>query len=93
MKIELYSVKDNLVGFSQPFPCSSEAVAVRSFISSAKAIEPNVVNTYPEHKELYKVGDMDDQTGIITSDVRFIARAIDYIEVAHEKEEGETDVS
>ena len=79
MKIELYAVKDTLVGFSTPFPCTSEQVALRQFAGSAQVDVPSCVNTYPEHKELWKIGEMDDQTGMIANDVKFIAKAMDFI--------------
>lgn len=78
MKIELYAVKDVLVGLSQPFCAQNEAVARRMFIGSAQAQTPNVVNTFPENKELWKIGDYDDQTGAVTSDLKFIDRAAPY---------------
>lgn len=78
MKIELYAVKDVLVGMSQPFCAQNEAVARRMFIGSAQAQTPNLVNTFPENKELWKIGDYDDQTGALTSDIKFIDRAAPY---------------
>ena len=85
MKMDLYAIKDNLVGFSQPFPCHNEGVALRQFIASARAEQPNIVNTYPENKELWKVAVMDDQTGEVSADLKFVARAITYTEVRHEE--------
>lgn len=79
MKIEMYSVKDSMVGFSQPFCMVNEAVALRAFIASVRSPEPNVANTFPENKSLWKVGTMDDQTGELTADVKFIAEASPYV--------------
>lgn len=94
MKIELFSIKDNLVGHSQPFCAVNEQVAVRQFAGSANAEQPNVVNTYPENKELWKLGTLDDQTGILESEVKYLGRAIDFIkkEVAEHEicESGDT---
>lgn len=81
MKMELFAIKDTMVGFSQPFPAVNEGVALRQFIGSAKAEQPNIVNTYPENKELWKLGVLDDQTGELNSDIKFIARASVYTEV------------
>lgn len=78
--IELYAIKDTLIGFSQPFFAQSRAVALRNFVGSARATSPNIVNTYPENKELYQVGVMNLDTGEITSQIEYVARAITYIE-------------
>lgn len=79
MKISLYSVKDTLVGFSQPFCSVNDATALRMFISSVRSKEQNACNTFPENKELWKLGDIDDQTGKIKSDVVFLAKASIYV--------------
>ena len=78
--IELYAIKDTLIGFSQPFFAQSRAVALRSFIGSVRATTPNVANTFPENKELYQIGVMNCDDGSITSSVEFVARAISYVE-------------
>lgn len=82
--IELYAVKDTLIGFSQPFFAQSRSVALRQFIGSAQATTPNIVNTFPENKELYQIGIMDLDTGEITSKIEFVARANTYTEVLKE---------
>lgn len=97
MKIELFSVKDVLVGFSQPIACVNEAVALRQFIGSCRAQQPNICNTFPENKEFWKLGTLDDETGELKNDLKFLARASNYVEqspittpdVATKKEEGE----
>ena len=78
MKINLYAVKDVLVGFSEPFCAQNDAVARRMFIGSAQAQTPNLVNTFPENKELWKIAEYDDQTGTMSNDVVFLDRAAFY---------------
>ena len=78
--IELYAIKDTLIGFSQPFFAQSRAVALRNFVGSAQATTPNIVNTYPENKELYQVGIMNLDTGEITTQIEYVARAVTYVE-------------
>ena len=78
MMQELYSIKDVLVGFSQPFPMQNEAVALRAFVGSVQSSTPNVCNTNPEHKQLWRVGSFDDQTGKFISDLKLIADAGSY---------------
>ena len=82
--LEIYSIKDDLLGFSQPFLSNSEAVALRSFIASVRASEPNAANTFPENKSLYRLGTINIESGSIVSDVVFIARAITYLETSKE---------
>lgn len=82
MKIELYSIKDVCVGFSQPFACINDDVALRQFIATVRAERPNFCNTFPEHKELWKLGHMDDQDGKIFSKPKFMAKAISYVVVS-----------
>lgn len=82
--VELYAVKDTLIGFSQPFFAQSRPVALRQFIGSAQATTPNIVNTFPENKELYQIGIMDLDTGEITSKIEYVARANTYTDTQKE---------
>lgn len=76
----IYSIKDTKIGFTAPFTMQNDAVAVRAFSASAQAQQPNPVNTFPEDKELWKMGTFDDQTGVITSyEPKYVAKAVDYI--------------
>lgn len=91
MKLELYAVKDNKVGFSQPFVCPNQAFALRMFITSVRSDKPNAANTFPEDKELWKVGELDDQTGRLTSDLAQIAHASTYVLPKEQSQEVEND--
>lgn len=84
--LELYSIKDDLIGFSQPFFSQSEQVALRQFIASVRATTPNIANTFPENKKLYRVGIMNLLSGEIEKDVTYIASAMTYVEVAKDGE-------
>lgn len=79
MKIELYSVRDTLLCYSQPFPAENEQVALRMFIASVRSPQPNACNTFPENKELWKIGSFDDKTGKLYTDLRHIANAQSYV--------------
>ena len=76
---ELYAVKDTLVGFSQPFPMSNEAVALRSFAGAAQSPQQNNVNTNAEHKQLWYIGTFDDVTGALVSKPRYVADASQFL--------------
>ena len=78
--MKLYTIKDNLVGFcNPPFQCPNDETAKRLFASLAKEQQPNLINTFPENKELWKLGEMDENTGAIISDVFFMDRATAHI--------------
>lgn len=79
MKLNIYSIKDTKVGYMSPLYLQNDGVAVREFANLAQKKEPNIINTNPEDKELWHLGDFDDQTGEIQSEVRFIAKATDYV--------------
>lgn len=75
--MKLYAIKDVKIGFGQPFMAQNNAVAVRAFTNSRNATEPNVVNTNPEDKELWFLGDFNENTGEIESKVEYIVKAED----------------
>lgn len=78
--MKLYTIKDNLVGFcNPPFQCQNDEAAKRLFIMLAKQAQENIVNTFPESKELWALGELDEQTGSIMSDVRFLERALPHV--------------
>ena len=61
----VFSVRDQMVGFNDPFCAVNENVAVRDFT--------NVVNNpsgriylNPNHYDLYRIGDFDTETGKMT---------------------------
>ena len=77
---KIYAIKDTKIGFTAPFVMQNDAVAVRMFQGMAQANTPNQVNTYADDKELWTMGEFDDQTGIITSvEPKYIAKANDFI--------------
>lgn len=81
MIIQLYSVKDTKVGFSVPFSCVSDDVALRQFIATVRSNQPNFCNTFPEDKMLYHLGYFDDQSGVITPvDPKFLAHAVTFVQ-------------
>ena len=78
--MKLYIIKDNLIGFTNPpFPCQSDEAAKRLFVMLARESQQNIVNQYPENTELWKLGELDEKTGQITSDVVFLDKALPYI--------------
>ncbi len=77
---KIYAIKDTKIGFTAPFVMQNDAVAVRAFSGMAQAQQPNQVNTYPDDKELWTMGEYNDQTGEITAtQPKYIAKANDFI--------------
>ena len=60
----------------------NDGEAIREFTNAANAKEKNIINTNPEDKEIWKLGEFDDQTGEITSEIRFLIKANDCIKEA-----------
>lgn len=91
----LYSIKDNLIGFGtirelpMVLDLPNDDVARRVVQDAcADGQKPNALNTHPENKELWRLGSIDEVTGVISPcDPILIARAIEYIgkeRVVHE---------
>ena len=78
-KYKLYSIKDTKVGFMNPFVSNNDGVAIRTFTNGANEPEKNAINTNPEDKELWCLGEFDDQTGELVSNVKFMVKANDVI--------------
>lgn len=92
--MKLYTVRDVLVGYgviqgmSAIINFENDEVALRALKESMfPGQKPNCFNVHPEDKELWLVGEFDQQTGKITAcEPKLIGRAIDY------KLGGESDV-
>lgn len=82
--MKLYSIKDTKIGFSAPILMQNDAVAYRTFKNMRNSEQPNMVNTNPEDKELWLLGQFDEDTGAIQSKVEFLAKAEDVKEIKQE---------
>ena len=77
MKLKIYSIKDTKVAYMQPFYQNNEAVAVRNLANAVNSSQLNNINQNLEDMELWQLGEFDDQTGEITSEIKFVVKAID----------------
>lgn len=77
MKLKIYSIKDTKIGYMQPFYQNNEAVAVRSLANAVNSPQLNNINQNLEDMELWQLGAFDDQTGEMTSEIKFVIKAID----------------
>ena len=71
MKMNVYSVKDNKVGFSNVWYANNDNEAIRNF-EDALNDERSALSKHPLDMELYGIGTWEDQTGTMTSEVRYI---------------------
>lgn len=92
---KLYVIRDTLAGYGISSPkvidMPTDEYAIRVLRGSvAKGQKPNFLNTNPEDKELWCVGEFDELTGRIKAcEPYLIGRAIDFIN----KEELENDAN
>ena len=84
--MKLYTIRDVLVGYGviQGLACiinfENDVVALRALKESMfPGQKPNAFNVHPEDKELWRVGEFDQQTGkIIACEPVLIGKAIDF---------------
>ena len=79
MITKIYSIKDTKIGYMSPMYLQNDGVAIREFTNARNSEQKNIVNTNPEDKELWCLGEFNDQTGVITSEVRFLIKAEDVL--------------
>ena len=76
--LNVYSIKDIKIGYMDPIYMQNDDVAIRSFKKWVNDIKPNVVNEFPEDKELWFLGTFDERTGKIEGiEPEFLIKAVD----------------
>ncbi len=64
--IQLYSMQDNAAkNFFPPFPARTHEHAARGFSDAIANRENPLFGQYPDHFDLYHVGTMDEDTGVL----------------------------
>ena len=76
MTVKIFAVKDVKSGFQSPFTRVNKDIATRDFKNLCSSVEPNIITMNPEDYELWQLGTMDIDSGVIVSDVDFIVSAI-----------------
>lgn len=75
MKNKLYAIKDNKIGFlNAPFIAPNNAAAIRMFGDTVINVD-TLLNKHPEDYELYALGEMDENTGELFSEVKYLETA------------------
>lgn len=85
---KLYTIRDVKAGYGcEPgvpaiLDLPNDEIAIRLLKGSVMAGQkPNALNTFPEDKELWCVGEFDERTGrIVSCDPYLVGRAIDYLQ-------------
>lgn len=77
MTLKIYAIKDTKVGFMQPFYQTNNAVAIRSFTNAVNAEQTNNINQNIDDMELWHLGEFNDDTGEIKSDIQYLCKAND----------------
>lgn len=77
MKLGVYALKDVKVGFWKPFTQPNDAVAQREFDNLVNASNDSFIVQNYEDLELYKLGEFDDETGVLKSKVRYMLKGVD----------------
>lgn len=71
----IYSLKDVKSGFMSLMLFKNDDLAKRSFKNMLSDPTPNLVTMNPEDFELWCIGEFDSDSGVIVSNVRFVANA------------------
>lgn len=73
----LYSIKDHKIGFTTIFIAPNNAAAIRMFGDTVRD-KSSMLGQHPEDYALYGLGTMDDNTGELTSETKFLENAITF---------------
>lgn len=93
-KLKIYAIKDVKVGnySSTPFMLDNDDVAIRAFKTSINSNSQSQICMYYEDMQLWRLGEFDDKTGVINSEVEFIANGPDVKVFAKETKKEEENV-
>lgn len=76
--IKIYAIKDNVAGtMGMPFYEKNRAIAIRSTTASANNSEG--IKQIAKDLTLYELGEFNEETGEIFSNVEFVINVIDLI--------------
>lgn len=81
MKNILYSVKDCVAGhYLAPNSFGSEPVMKRAVSSAVNGPAGSLLHDFAGDCQVYKVGEFDDETGMVTScEPQFVCNCIDFV--------------
>ena len=74
--MKLYAIKDKGAGFTQIFTAPNNYAAQRMLTDTVNAPQPSLLTQYPGDFSLYCLGDLDQDTGVISPKTDFIIEAV-----------------
>lgn len=78
MKMNIYAIKDTKVGaFKSPYYSYNDQVAVRSLANAVNDQNAGELYLNADDFQLYCLGEYNDVTGEIFSNIKFVINAID----------------
>lgn len=90
MKMPIFSVKDNLIGFNAPFIRQNERVAIREFRTLVDSLDEKSDQSVFD-LGLYDIGVFDLDTGVIVSHDPVVVLLATQCQTIYSKEVGEYD--
>jgi hypothetical protein len=70
MKLNVYSLFDSAAkAYTQPFFAHNDGLAIRMFQDNVNSEQENNISKHPDQFTLFKIGEFDDATGEIKTDV------------------------
>jgi hypothetical protein len=70
MKLNVYSIFDSAAkAYTSPFFMHNDGLAIRAFQDNVNAEQENNISKHPDQFTLFKIGEFDDATGEIKTDV------------------------
>lgn len=73
----IYAIKDNKMGFESIFIAPNNAAAIRMFGDTCRN-DDTLFAQHPEDFELYKIGELNGDTGEIIPEVYFLEKALSF---------------
>lgn len=80
MKLKIYAIKDiKAKKFCAPYYAPNDELSKRMLHNTVNTeAEDNFLNKYTEDYQLFRLGEFEEETGEIKSDVEFLVNAIEY---------------
>lgn len=81
MKLNVYTIRDQHIAYNLPWFARTHGEAERKFQDLTND-KQSYVAKYPEHYDLYWIGEFEDETGVITplDTPRHIAKAVNLVQ-------------
>lgn len=86
MKLNIYAIKDTVQqAFMNPFYLQNDQIAMRSFKNTIQSETMNQIKMNAKDMQLYKLGEFEEETGLIISKIEFLVDGNQYIEKKEDK--------